>query len=641
MSEREIPVLSEHQNGRAQETTNPTGYTPSEEEKKTIKLVNEIFSRYKNHRKKYDEKWMDFYKMFRGKQWKETRPSYRHSEVINMIFQMIQSEVPVQMDARPKFEFLPQEPSDREFADILNEVCDSDWQRKNWQYKLTEVIYESRFYGAGIVGMFYNPKLRDGVGDIIMQRCDPFYSFPDPSAIDVNEDRDGDQPEGFLYAEPAEIRKLKKDYPDKAKFFKADLNELPNGDKTDLNQVRFKSPVDTKTILEGTSTYDLQAKDQALKITAYLRSDEFEEEQQQEIGEDGQPKTLYVQKKKYPQGRKIVIAGGVVCEDGPNPYEDGKFPYARYVNYIDPGSFWGIGDVEQLESPQKAFNKMVSFALDVLTLTGNPVWIVDNTSGIDTDNLYNRPGLVVEKEPGSEVRREEGVQLQPYVLQLIDRMKLWFDDISGNNDVSRGVNPEGGVSAASAIQSLQEAAKTRVRQKARNLDACLQNLGQLWLSRRLQFTPAPEIIRLTNNQGASKYFKFSVSGDENGNKVATVQNYVQDPASGQYALQPPKEYQITGNFDVKVATGSNLPFAKEQKANLSMSLFKMGAIDEPALLEGVDYPNWEVIWERVKQRRDEAAMMQAQMQGGGGMPPGPGGPPPGPPGPPEGAPPQV
>jgi hypothetical protein len=614
----EMQMLGEHQSARESESTKPGGYTPTPEEKKANKLANRLFDKAKKHRAKYDSRWLDYYKMVRGKQWKEQRPSYRHSEVINMIFQHIQSQVPILSDARQRFEFLPEEPSDTEFAKILDEVAESDWQRGNWTYKLTEALYDSHFYGTGMTEMGYDPKAKLGAGQIDFMSKELHYCFPDPDALDVNE-----RSSFFIYAEPVDVEKLKAEYPDKAKYIKPDLIDLIKGDKTDFNDVQYLSPVDSRTTIEESNPDVYKGQDKALKLTCYLTSEEIEEEQKSETNQEtGEVKTFYEQRKKYPNGRKICIAGGIVVHDGPNPYDDGLFPYARLVNYIDPRVFWGISEIEPLESPQKIFNKLLSFALDVMTLMGNPIWIADTNSEIDTDNLINRPGLVIEKAPGTEVRREEGVQLQPYVLNLAESMRSWFNDIGGSQDVTRGAKPEG-ITAASAISQLQEAAQTRIRQKSRNLDACLQNLGQLYKNRVFQFYTAPRIVRLTNNDNATKYFKLSIENrpleDGTTQKIAKVRNYIQNPTTGTYAADPQEqEYVIRGDFDVRVVTGSALPFAKDQKFQKARQMFLDGVIDEEEYLKAAEYPNWEIILQRMNEKK--AAMAQAEAAAKGAPP---------------------
>lgn len=605
--------LPEHQSIRNLNTTNPTGYTPTPEEQKTIRLVNDLFTKAKTHKMKYDTKWLEYYKFFRGKQWKEQRPSYRHSEVINMIFQSIQSTVPIQTDSRPKFTFIPRSPMDLEFSEILNKICDSDWERKNWLFKLTEIIYEANFYGAGLGGMEFDPTTPEGPQRDFLSR-DPFYCFPDPSAYDCN-----DKCKYFIYAEPTDIEQIKKDYPEFAKYIKPDVVDLTGGDKTNVDKVRFKSPVDNRTFVDSNTGYDITDTNKVLKITCYIGPENYEQEDmltqedpvndQSLNAENGEPQPA----PKYPNGRKIVMASGVLLYNGENPYEDKKFPFAKLVNYILPREFWGISEIEQLMGPNKIFNKIVSFTLDVLTLMGNPIWVVDSTSGIDADNLFNRPGLVVEKEPGSEVRREAGVELQPYILPLLDRIKTYFDNISGVNDMTRGAEPKD-VTAASAITALQEAAQTRLRLKARHLDGFLQQIGQMWISRLLQFGTVPEVVRITADENASKYFKFHVDTqlDQDGNpimneqgqpmRVAKIRDYIQDTNTGKISESPDlQEFPIHGTFEVKVSTGSSLPFAKSEKADKALKLYQLGIIDAEEVLKAMDYPNWEVVLQRVKQ----------------------------------------
>lgn len=592
----------------------PPGYDPSPGEEKAIKLAQKCFDKAKAARKPYEQKWLDYYRMFRGQQWRDARPSYRHSEVINLVFRAIQSEIPILTDSRPRPEFIPQEPSDLAVAQILNDVLESDWNEGCWLHSLTEAIYDAHFYGAGFAECGYDPEAAFGAGRITFGSTDPFDVYPDPSAYDVNL-----RANYFVIAEPTPVDKLKAQYPDKAEYIKPDLVDMSRRDRTNFNeQMRYKSPTDNRTVVQG-GGYDLDAKDEALKITLYIHDPEYIEEEVEETDPtSGMPSKAYIQKLKYPNGRKICICGGVLLDDGPLPFDDKKFPFVRLLNYILPREFWGISEVEQLESPQKTFNKLVSFALDVLTLMGNPIWVVDADSGIDVENLFNRPGLVVEKNKGTEARREEGVQLQPFVMQLIDKMKLWFDDISGSNDVSRGVRPEG-VTAAAAITALQDAQQTRIRQKSRNIDTFMQQFGQMYISRVFQFYDAPRIFRVTNDENVTNYFKFHIDKapvtDEEGNVIgeqtlARVRPY-EKSLTGDYKEGEEKVYQIKGEFDVRINSGSSLPFEKTRVENQSYQLFDRGIIDAEEVLKNIKYPNAEAVLQRMADKQAQAEAAQA------------------------------
>lgn len=646
MSEIQAPYLSEHEAYQSGTDGSKPGYTPSEDDRKSIELVEKLYSRAKKYRKRYDSKWIDFYKMFRGRQWKEVRPSYRHSEVVNFVFQTIQSMVPVLTDSSPKLEFLPTVPSQFELSDILNKVAENDWVHNNWLEIMTEILFDSHFYGTAFGYLGFDPKAEMGLGNILFESWDPMYCFPDPDARDINERRS----KYFCYAEPIALSQLKKEYPDKAKYLTSDVVDLTQGDKSDIYQVMFKSPVDSKLIVEGPSGYDSIQKDQALKITMYFKDDEAEELESKTDAEDAGPEVLGdtptlptdspTQKLKYPNGRKIVVAGGVLCEDGPMEFDDGQIPAIKLVNYVLPREFWGMGEIEQLEGPQKTLNKLVSFSLDVMTLMGNPIWVVDDTSGIDTDNLFNKPGLIVEKQAGSEVRREPGVTLQPFVMELTEKFKGWIDDISGQTDLSRGAEPSG-VTAASAIEDLQQAQQTRLRLKARNMDAFLQKFGKMYLNRVFQYYSVPRIVRVSGDDGAGQFFHFHVEVlesdpktgepyvDSNGlpmpKKVANV------TTTNQAGIPSTKQYEMTADFDVRISTGSTLPFSKAEKTNNSMTLFKLGVIDDEELLKNMDYPNYEAVLQRVKEKKQaqmqQQMAMQAQAQAQGGKAPTP--PPPG------------
>lgn len=613
----EMDRLSEHEAPNEQQSTTTSDQVEqSHEDKEAVKLVEKCFQKAKKYREKYDHKWSDYYKMFRGKQYKEDVPSYRNQAVFNLIFRTIQSQVPILTDSRPKIEFLPQEPSDRELAEILNQVAESDWEKNNWLMTIVECLYDANIYNIGYGNVDFDKSKNDGLGDIVFESFDPFYAFPCPYAPDINHRKS----RFFVTAVPTPIEELKAEYPDKAQYIKPDLNDFNDGDKDDIYKSQYQSPTD-RYVLSGSRDYSsIDDNDRALKITLYIFDSETEETEVKGYDEEGN-ETLEVEEKlKYPKGRKICIVGKTLLHDGPMEFEDGKIPFAKMVNYMLPREFFGVGEVENLEQPQNYYNKVFSFVLDVLELTGNPVWIVDRGSGIDTDNIYNRPGLILEPNPGTRVERKEGTQLQPYVLNVLEKIGSVIDDIGGNNDVSRGINPTG-VTAAKAIEALQDSAQTRLRQKSRFLDGFLQQIGQMYLSRVMQFRSQPQVYRLTNSEGVQNYFKFHVETqqDENGNevKVANYRPIYLDGEDGQPQLSDEQKYQTLGKFDVKVGTGSSLPFAVAEKEQRAYALFDRQIIDDEEVLKTVDWPNKESVLERMAQKKQAAAEAQAAQQGAG------------------------
>jgi hypothetical protein len=582
----------------------------SEEEQREVRKIMRIFHRYKKNRSKYDRNWMHYYKMFRGDQWERKRPRYRHSEVVNFIFQSIQSSVPLQTDVRPQITYIPQDPTDREFAEILNLVSESDWDRNNWLAPLTEVIFDAYLYGTGFSSMNYDPEADLGLGSAVYQSEDPFYCYPDPDARDVNDPNS----KGLIHAEPMCTDVVKRMAgPERAHLIKPDVQDLVRSSKTSLNDLKLRQVNTDRDMPDVTfeSTAGEGLDNRTMVITAYLKPDELEEIETEETDENGEVKKLFVLRKRYPDGRKVVIANGVIIEDGPLPYAHQNIPFSRYVNYILPREFFGISEVEQLESPQVTFNKLLNFTLDYLTLMGNPIWVVDTAANIDTDNLVNSPGLIVEKEPGSEVRREAGVQLQPFVLQLIDRMQSWFNDIAGTQDVTRGATP-GSVTAAAAIEQLQEAARTRIRQKQRNLDDYIRDFGRQYTDIVMENYTTARVFRVTNDQGSSKYFKFSTKRSEEtgGQLVATFQKF--DDQGRPEGM--PQDFMVSGRFDVKVNTGSSLPFTVADRENKALSLFDRGIIDVEEVLNVLDYPNKEQVLVRIQEQQAQAAQA-AEQQG--------------------------
>lgn len=609
---------------------NPDSQEQDHEELEIVQMVEELFIKAKRAKEPFSKDWQDYYNYMNGKQWKNPRPSYRHSEVINLIHAAIQVIVPILTDNRPNIEVQPMEPGDYEFSEILTQLLRAKWDQKGWAEQVAWAIMDACVYGTAIGSVLYDPKAANGLGDIDFKIEDPFQIFPDPAAWDIN---DGTC-KYLIQAIPTSISELKRQFPEKADLISAEIISVESSKKlhAELIDLKVQNPADNRVQIVGSGSGNYEDDDKALKLVCWLFDESVEdyeieheddvEHQESDSEDDGQPmpmeespKTEQMTRKKYPRGRKIIVANGVLLYDSDPEtgfgYLDYRIPMAKLVDHIMPREFWGQGEVKQLMGPQMMYNKIISYMLDVLVITGNPVWIVSSDSGVYPENIINAPGAVIEKNPGSEVRREDGASLPGYLLSMAQLVKEQFDEVSGINAVSKGLTPNN--TSGIAVQQLQEASQTKLRLKARNMEKFLKQVGSMMVSRILQFYSLPRIERITGKQGVEQYFKFSVDSitDESGQVqqyVANVQQ-LQTDEFGNVIESSPQQYQIKGDFDVVVNTGSELPFRRAEREAKALQLLQLGIIDVEEYLNEIKWPNKEKTI--VKYQERQAAQAQA------------------------------
>lgn len=547
-----------------------------DDEEQSQNIVTQVQKMYKDA---YDSKeskhsdWNDFYNAYKGDYFKQNLPAYKNQNIENFVFSTIETVKPVMLAENPKIMSLPLSEEVQGKSDAVQKAIDYEWMRTHFIKITQSVITNCLIYGTGILALLWDGKSQNGLGNVLPVSLSPFNFFIDRAATTIED------AEYAGYAMYKSLGELTKAFPEKKE-------ELKDNTVT---------PSDEWLMHGKENIGDL--KNKLLYIEIYFRdySTELEEVEEEEEDDGGNTTvvTKKVEKMKYPKGRRVIVAGDVLLSDQENPYDDGKFPFINLNCYDIPGEFWGMGEVEQIMSPTNTVNVLTNSIVESAEITSNPIWILDKNCGVAKDSLTNRKGLVVRKNPGTEVRRDSPPTLPAYLQGIIDVLKADIENISGVYDVTRGEKPTG-ITAAAAIQALNEQAQGRIKLKVQNLEFFLAEVGGMWLSRIQQFWVTKRDVMVMGIDYKPTFY--SIDKDD-----------------------------VDGDFDIKIVAGSTMPINKtsklQQMIQLSQTVAEDGlpCIDRQTILENADIFNMNSVLERFKMINDSKAQqgqqqMQMQMQ---------------------------
>jgi len=410
----------------------------------------------------YTKRWNTYFDAYKGDYFRQKgTPEYKSNLVSNYIFSIIETIRPIMLDNDPKFQSMPRMGEGLKFAEDLNLAFMYEWDRERMNEKLYRELINCLVTGNYIFFIPYNTVTKE----IEAVPVNPFNFFPDPLAKDI------ESGEYFIYADYYNVEALKKKFPGKA-------------DKLSGSTINYTELIQDRETEGGRDN-------QVLVLEVYSRDHVTHVD-------NGTGESVL----KYPDGRVTTVAPelGLILEDKGLPYKDGKFPFVHGKDYDIPGQFWGEGEVAQLLSPQQSMNELNNAILDNAKATANMPWIIDKQAGIPQGAITNRPGLIIRKQSGTEVRREQPPGMPAYVVNAVESYKNDMEQVSGIFDTLKG-NSETGVYTAQGILALQEAGQARIRLKVKLMELTLGKLGQMWFSRMKQFWKGDKWIRITRSDG--------------------------------------------------------------------------------------------------------------------------------------------
>ena len=553
----------------------------NDKDTKVVEMVLDMFKRSEQAKATYVTKWKKFIEAYYGDMYEGSKkPEYKSDNVSNYIFSTIESIRPIMVAENPKFQVMPRLEKDFNKSYRVQQALDYEWKRTHMNTIIPKVLLPTLQIGTGIVGLFWNAK---GEGNIEPKIISAFNFFPSPNALSL-EDADY-----VIYATYKNVGELIRQFPEKAEELK---KQCKRPDKEELTYGQDTSNLSSNSVLV---------------LECYMQ--DYEVVHQELTNDNGEKEKI--SKLKYENGRRIQIAGDILLTDGENPYQDGKYPFVVFKNYDAPDSFWGMGEIEQLIKPQKNSDELTNQIIDNAKMTANCQWIMDKNSGIAPGTLTNRPGLIVKKNPGTEVRREQPPSIPAYVMNTVESLKRDMEIISGVHDVTRGERPAS-ITSGVAIQTLTQSAQSRIKLKMQYLENSLSTLGAMWISRMIQFWVLPRQLRV---MVSAKDFEQAQQ-----DMMMNGQQFIAKPmVNGQVPIFTNIQgEEIDGDWDIDVVAGSTMPVNKNARLQLLIQLAQTTAedglpmVDRQTLLENSELPNVEEILGRFETAKQVQAEQQAQ-----------------------------
>lgn len=518
-------------------------FKKKQEAKNLVAWIRSEYEKLKTNRKTDEQEWylqIAFYNGYQYHAWQtvgsgtvlkeEPNPANLPRIMVNRIEPIIRTEIAKTTSGRPSAMVVPASNDDDDLmaASAAEQVWQSLYDRKNFQ---TDVLQKAEFWRATTGNAFIK-------------------SYWNGSSVHIEPKTVEDPFTGEKMVIQAEAYRGDVDYEVVSPFhlFVPDLSEEDIEKQPYIFNVYTKSPQWVKSTFGNVLPADFEP-------TKVAASEIFDAAlmDQRNTATVKPDSVLVIEMWAKPNGCPYLPKGGLVtivdneivqlAENG-IPYVHKEYPFA-HTHTIPTGKFYRRGVIKNIIPLQREYNRTRSQIIQAKNLMSKPQMMYAEGS-VDPRKVTARPGIWIPVRPGFAMPTPVPIQPLPnYVLNEVMQLERDFEDLSGQHAVSRGES--GGVTAATAINYLQERDDAYLTGVFNSLEAAIEKVAKHSLSLFVQYVDQPRLVKVIGSDGAFDAQMLSGS----------------DIASG---------------LDIRIESGSALPTSKSARQALITDWMKMGFI---------------------------------------------------------------
>lgn len=453
----------------------------------------------------------------------------------------------------------PREPGDRPFCDMVRTLADFIKER-NKMYRKIDVHERRRDkYGIGIFKVLWNFDKLDGKGMPEITTINPDRFFVDPAITDVQ----------YLQEAQYCIEVRNRSIYSARQEFGDDLADaiIPNLD-----------PVQD-VIVEN-------EEDQYVHMYVWIRYRDKKGNRQLRLVEmSGDGVILRDTKKELEKHSKKKEKEGQEDDEELMLFPNTTYPYFLTTDMARENTIWGKGSAELVLPISDQVDQLDNAILRNMDLTGNPMGVVTNNSGIDPSKVTNAPGQILVSNTSDGFKWLTPPTVPQYVLNK--RTELMGSDrtiVTRFSDQMIG-KQQSGVDTATESLALQNSGNAMIDHKKALLQETLSEVFEYTIELALLNWNTTMIFRIVGKDGQDDFMEFN---PERLNHVPVMiesdtdyrENYIQEylkrnPKANREDIDPNEyKYMQADNeerkvqYDLTVSVGAGLPNNRAYRFNI-------------------------------------------------------------------------